>query len=129
MNTGQIFGIIGAAFGIICGVIGAYLGIKASRRKNAPEEKDDVVLDKNRWLFLYWMLFAIALMLLLMGALVHKFNNVGLWQAILGCVILLFCTQFFGMHFYRQIKSQVIKESKQTQSMLIEILEQIGKKS
>jgi uncharacterized membrane-anchored protein len=129
MNAGLIFGIIGAAIGIIGGLIGTYFGIKSLRRKNEQKEECDDKLEKNRWLIVYWSLFVVAMMSLLTGAFVHKFSNTGLWQAILGCVVLLFCTQFFGMWFYRELKLQVLKESKQTQMMLVEILEKIEKKS
>ncbi|MFH1232173.1 MAG: hypothetical protein V1709_11835 [Planctomycetota bacterium] len=91
------------------------------------EEKQD---QREKWLWgtLYGGLGVVTMMSLLMGAFLHKFSNVGLWQSILACVVLLFCTQLFGMGFYRQIKLHVFKESKQTQMLLAEIMERLPEK-
>lgn len=99
-----------------------YAGYRKEVERVLQEEKNRDRSEKKIWVITYWCLFSFVILFLLMTVLVYNFSNTGLWLSLFACTILLFCTQLFGMRFCRQLKLQVIKENKQIQILIVEIM-------
>jgi hypothetical protein len=88
-------------------------------------QREEEGFRKGKWALIigYANLVVVGVVLMLVGAFVHKFSNMGLWTGILACFVFINAVIIISAYYYHLLRLELLKESKGIQMMLAELIE------